>query len=328
MIANVSGKVFLFSVCSISMIIVNRACALEFPYVCILLLLQNLVSALVLLVKNRTFDVSVAMSWLPCTLLFCCNLISSLQSLVFINVPTFTVLRNTQPLLSVLLGALFMQHGTQADSVFYLASMLLGALVYCSDDLFFNALGYVWALLHITSMTCYTILIKSKFSSMKITVDEMAFYNNLLSLPFLFLLSILQMMYSQETVFRDIVACTNRFQCIGTITLSCTCGVLMSVAGFHCQKVVSATTFLCLNNFSKIPAVVLSCYLFNENISSKSAHGMIISIISAFFYAYSTKESSPPLMAMIQTLLIVSCLVYTLPTANSFIDSIISNTRP
>jgi len=226
------------------------------------------------------------------------------------------------------MGAMFMEHSTQADSVFYLASMLLGALVYCSDDLFFDASGYAWALLHITSMTCYTILIKSKFSSMKITVDEMAFYNNLLSLPFLFLLSITQMVYSQETVFRDIVECTNRLQCIGTITLSCTCGVLISVAAFHCQKVVSATTFLCLNNFSKIPAVVLSCYLFNENISSKSAHGMIISIISAFFYAYSTKESSPPLMAMIQTLLILSCLVYTLPTANSFIDSIISNTRP
>jgi len=47
------------------------------------------------------FEIVVAKTWFPCAVLFFINLYSSLQSLIFISVSTFTVLRNTKPLLAV-----------------------------------------------------------------------------------------------------------------------------------------------------------------------------------------------------------------------------------
>ena len=59
----------------------------------------------------------------------------------------------------------------------------------------------------------------------------------------------------------------------------------MSVAGFQDQKAMSPTSWLSLNNFSKIPAIIISFFLFGGHLSFATAHGMAISIFSSYLYA-------------------------------------------
>ena len=63
--------------------------------------------------------------------------------------------------------------------------MFLGSVMYGYHDLEYHSAGYVWALLHNLSMTCYLVLIKLNNSQLDLKANEMSVYNNVLSLPFL-----------------------------------------------------------------------------------------------------------------------------------------------
>ena len=177
---------FSFSLSSISMIVMNKACTNWFPHASLLLILQNLATILILLFTGdypRPLEARVAFEWLPCSLLFCVNLLSSLKSLVFISVPTFTVLRNVHPILSV--GVDYMVRGEKTSFVRvpFLLQILIGAVLYCFHDLEFELHGYVWAFIHVASMTLYSVIVKLKCESMGLSSRAMSLYNNVLSIP-------------------------------------------------------------------------------------------------------------------------------------------------
>ncbi len=95
---------FVFSCASIGMIILNKAVMRAYPHAGILLILQS-IATIVLLMAFSTGPfrprASVAIKWMPIALLFCFNLFSSLQSMNYIGVATFSVLRYLQPGFSV-----------------------------------------------------------------------------------------------------------------------------------------------------------------------------------------------------------------------------------
>lgn len=287
----------LFSICSISMIILNKASAVLFPHVSIVLILQNSVTVVCLVMspEHRKMDAVIAKQWLPCACLFCLNLFSSMQCLVFISVPTFTVLRNVQPLLAA--GFDFMLNGrtTKFESLIYLVEILFGALLYCSYDFEFHVRGYAWATVHILSMTFYALMVKKKSIELNLTAQDMSYLNNILSIPGLVAilgLELLSGMKSMEDVTKDVLICQSKLWCLLAITLSCVGGLCVSVTAFQAQKLMSPTSFLSLNNISKIPAILISCMLFGGSFPPATLHGMVISIVCAFCYAVSTKQTT------------------------------------
>ena len=64
--------------------------------------------------------------------------------------------------------------------------MLHGAILYAFNDIEFSKLGYIWAFLHVVSMSDYACLVKFTNSGhdMNLTAQNMSLYNNLLSIPF------------------------------------------------------------------------------------------------------------------------------------------------
>ncbi len=93
-----------FSCASIGMILLNKAVMRVYPHAGILLILQS-IATIVLLMAFSTGPFrprgSIAVKWMPIALLFCFNLFSSLQSMNYIGVATFSVLRYLQPAFSV-----------------------------------------------------------------------------------------------------------------------------------------------------------------------------------------------------------------------------------
>lgn len=282
---------FFFAVSSISMILLNKASISMFPDVFCLLLCQNLTTVLILKMTHKPliqFKPEIARSWSFCTFLFCVNIGSSLQSLKFISVATFTVLRNTQPLLSCAFQLCNKQKQIKAESLFYLFGVFIGAIVYCIHDLELNLPGFIYATLHVFSMALYSLHVKEKSLKFNLSPQEMSFYNNILSLPLLVFNIILSHSLDSGYSLKNAVSeCHQKSECVVILLISCLGGFCVSVTGFQAQNVMSATSWLCLNNVSKIPAILISLVCFGGFYSIDTFHGMFISIICATFYSIS-----------------------------------------
>jgi drug/metabolite transporter (DMT)-like permease len=117
---------FLFSVSSVGMILVNKAAVSVLSHAGFLLLLQNLVT--ILLVWSLYPEVAASLKkswrWFPCAILFSLNIFSSLQCLYFVSVATFTVLRNTQPIIAAGIDHSFRREITRPERIFSSSSCL------------------------------------------------------------------------------------------------------------------------------------------------------------------------------------------------------------
>eukprot|EP00802_Teleaulax_amphioxeia_P000038 Tamp_00038.p2 GENE.Tamp_00038~~Tamp_00038.p2 ORF type:complete len:945 (+),score=47.25 Tamp_00038:12872-15706(+) len=286
---------FLFAVSSIAMILLNKASILWFPHPSLLLILQNSASIIILWFRGEgtSLEAGIAFQWLPCSMLFCINLFSSLLSLVYISVPTFTVLRNLQPILAVLMDFMVRGERTSLDRVVYLLQIFIGAILYCSHDLQFELRGYLFALVHILSMTLYSILVKLQSDKLNLSAPNMSWYNNILSIPGLgAIMATEQILNSNQEarVSHSAVQCFNNSWCLMVVAASCFGGFFVSICGFQAQKVMSPISWLSLNNMSKIPAIAISYLLFGGYLSFAAAHGMGISLFSAYLYALAGKQ--------------------------------------
>jgi GDP-mannose transporter len=279
----------IFSLSSISMILLNKAVVTVFPLSSVILILQNIVTVLLLKFQHQKmgFDMQTAIKWTPCVLLFCINIYSSLQSLIYISVPTFTVFRNVQPLISSVLD-LFMRHEPISVQGFvFLCIILCGAYLYAHNDLEYNFNGYMWSFIHIVSMSFYSVNVKLCFENLKLKPFEMSWYNNIMSLGILIPLTWYEV--QQDTPLKQlqpaVAKCSAHWICLVVLSASCVGGFFVSVTGFKAQEVLTPTSWLTLNNLSKIPAIIISCIIWRVNLNMLEILGLTISLAGGYLYA-------------------------------------------
>lgn len=133
----------------------------------------------------------------------------------------------------------------------------------------------------------YAITVRKRQDEMDITVVDMSFLNNVLSIPILVGAMLLHMPRLNVSDHDP-----NVWYLLGA---SCVCAAAISVSGFAAQKIISPTSWLTLNNMSKIPAIILS-YVFFGGIPGKGmVIGIMISLLSGYLYALSQKDGTTPL---------------------------------
>jgi len=141
---------------------------------------------------------------------FSLNIYSSLKAMVYINVATFTLLRNLQPLIVVALNVVSKTEPTpQFYSLYYLSCILFGAYVYAYHDIAFDWNGYFWCFVHIISMSLYAVFVKLKSlahihsgGSDELNVmsaADMSWYNNILSMPILCSIYFVEIMIQSDS---------------------------------------------------------------------------------------------------------------------------------
>jgi hypothetical protein len=235
-----------FSCASIGMILANKGAMVLFPFSGLLLLLQTIATLVFLLLNDvkilHGWRWKVALSWSPCSILFATNLVTSLQALKYIGVPTFTVLRNTQPCLTLVLELFLFGRKPKISSSCWLFLVFLGSSLYAHQDLTFSAVGYLWSLLHILSMSLYLVLVKVSGQSLGLNATSMSLYNNALALPLFIALSATGLTEgagagADTADWAGAAARLAEARCAGVVALSCVGGFLVSVSAFRAQQV-------------------------------------------------------------------------------------------
>lgn len=313
------GALVTFAVSSIAMILLNKGVMMEFREPIVVILAQNLCTVIILqfFTKASVFglDAENARKWAICAALFCLNLFSSLMSLVFIRAPTFMVLRNVQPIVACAVECVMERRIESLSDFHFLFCILMGTVMYAYNDLQFDVLGYIWAMIHVFSMTAYAIVVRMRQDAMDISVPEMSMYNNVLSIPVFFV----SLFFKMPRMDVDGVSAA----WWAVFAASCICAAAISTSGFAAQKVVSPTSWLTLNNASKIPAILLAYLFFGGMPNMLMGFGMAISLVSAYFYALSRVEGMRPVQAGTYT--VFTSLVVAVVTTCSTVHDPLAN---
>jgi hypothetical protein len=296
------------TVVSVSMILLNKAIIMIIPFGGGLVLLQN--AATVLIVQSsRQCRCPKGFGWKSiidnafCAFLFGANTFTSIQSLFYLSVTTFTIFRNAQFILSYPLDYFMRGERLKPISIYCLCTILLGTIAYCVQDMRANIPGITWASVHLLSITLYAVLTKMRLEKEERKSDDskltqaldVAWYNNALSLPLIGIAAAVQT--TQNTLK---IECG--MNCWIMVVLSCFGGCAMSIVGLKTQELMSPVTFLTFNNLNKIPAMLISAAIWPHLETADTTQeimGIVLSIYGGYLYSLSKQGNVHPVALFI-----------------------------
>ena len=139
-------------------------------------------------------------------------------------------------------------------------------------------------------------MVKQVGTDLTLSARDMSFLNNILSLPFLIVLALFEGLHNTTRTDFSVVSklCFGSIGCVVIILSSCVGGFCVSLSGFRAQQVMSPTSWLTLNNISKIPAILLSPFFFGGELTGMSILGMSISLGAGYLYSLSRQHKVFP----------------------------------
>lgn len=204
------------------------------------------------------------------------------KTLQYLTVAMFTVFKN----ITIIIVALGEERifGSRINGLMWISFglMVFGSIVGGMNDLSFNAVGYFWMILNSASSAAYLLYMKGTIKSVGFTDYDSVFYNNMLSIPILFFLSL---------IFEDWTSFTGRIFYENSISSNLKLSfaiVLSGIAGFFisfttawCLRVSPSTTYSMVGALNKLP-VALSGLIFFPLERQAFNLGYLLSIVIAF----------------------------------------------
>ncbi len=301
------------TIVSVAMIILNKAVVLNIPFSGGLVLIQNIATVLIVQ-AYRCFSHPPDIEWktirdsIPCAILFGANTFTSMQALSYLSVTAFTIFRNTQSVISYPLDYLLRGERLKPVSIYLLLTILIGTCAFCGKEIRTNIEGVLWASAHIVSSTLYAVLIKirtqtTEFKENPITRTlEMAWFNNMLSLPIVGGAAAIQAVYMKPPLIQS----TCGVNCWVMVATSCITGCAMSIVGLKTQALLSPVTFLTFNNLNKIPAMLISSVIWPHLETADTileVMGIVLSVYGGYLFAISKQGDVHPMAIFVSVVL-------------------------
>lgn len=284
-------SVVLYSFCSVSMILVNKLVMntydMNYPFAILMLqtggaLFLVAMAKMGRFVEYPSFSMDVAKKWLPLTLLFVTMLFTSMKSLGTMSVAAQTILKNLAVVFTAL-GDKFLYGKAQTPSVYFsFALMIFGSYLGAKGDQWVTAWGLFWTFLNIVSTFSYTLYMKAVLGAVSSSIGRYGpvFYNNLLCLPFFFIMG-----FGEISPF---IAAIGEASAAGKMVLifSVVVSSFMTFSVFWCMSITSPTTMSVVGSLNKIPLTFLGILIFNQYPNSTGYFGIFVALSAGFLYTY------------------------------------------
>jgi len=274
---------------SISLILLNKSIALEFPYVWTMLLIQNLasmfLSALVfaarispLRIPNSEILPRIALN----TVVLLAVLWCSIEALRHASVPLYVLARNAVPFGTALLDSLFMGREITRRALLSMVITLIGTIIYTTGDNDTQYRGFVIVFINsalVSGMCVYESALMGRAKDL-FTPVEMNFFRTSMSTPFVLAL------WNENPSYEELRQSAAMLIFSGFIAFSI--GTLL----YYLQSIVSATTIQMANITYKFATVVVSRVTHPAEISWMGWLGYGICTLGVIDYAFAPKKAS------------------------------------
>jgi hypothetical protein len=293
-----------FVVSSVGMMLGNKVAVSYLSLPCTLVIIQ-VVGTLVLLlffkkhVQPMKFEIAV--EWLPVAFLFTLMIFTSMKTFIYVSVSTVIIFRNIGAIFTTIVE--YFVRGVVVNFQVILSELLIvvGAVMYGWGSVNFSWIGFAWIMVNVGGQVAYGVLIRSYMDRpgfKEMSKYTMSMYNNFLALPMLLVVLFLQ--GEQLTLVAKLEAVdANGWACIA---VTCALGFMISTTGFGLQKLVSATSFLVINNLAKFLNIGLGMmFLSDKIVGLLDGGGCLLALAAGFRYSQcmmqlndAKKESGEP----------------------------------
>lgn len=236
--------------------------------------------------------------WLFVPGLFSAMLISSFYVYEYISLSLLTVVRNLAPLIALPVECMVMPTSKRptisASVVISILIMLTGALVYVGGLKEVSVIGICFAVLNmglaVTERMTSRRLLSEECKDLDLKVCTLV--NNALGMiPTLALAFITQ--ETAQALQPEKAANWLDPRVLVVLLMSGAIGIGIGYFGFACQKAMTATSFMVLQNISKVAVVSMGILIFADPIKSPFAVvGLLLSLSGSALYGKSQMEAT------------------------------------
>lgn len=231
-------------------------------------------------------DRKMLLTWLLVPGLFSAMLISSFYTYSFISLSLLTVVRNLGPLVSLSVESVVMPADKRPVLNFHVVSaimiMLVGAVIYAGGLVDVSVYGIMFAVLNLC------LAVTERMTSRRLLVEEcrgMKLEICTLMNNFFGMIPTITLAYAVNEVHTTKVANWTDPYVLVLLGLSGAIGLGINYFGNAVQRLISATSFLVLQNVSKIAVVCMGVAFFQDPIKSMSAvSGLALSLGGSYLY--------------------------------------------
>lgn len=284
-----------FMLCSSSLLIINKICAMHNdPYI-VLWAQVGVSAAVALLFARSTIQWKRFSAFFGVSVAFLACLSANMHLLKNCNVETFIIFRNSTPLLISVCDWFFLKRELpDSRSVGVLFAMIASSVAYTVTDSSFSLRGYLHVAIWYVIFCFDAIFIKKRVDQIEVDDNwERVLYQNTWSLVLLGL----KFGYDQRVPLLD----TTRSNLLA-LGAGCAVGVGISYFSLSCRKRFTATYFALLGNVCKIVTVMINLTIWDKHASHKGLACLVVSIACGYFYRQAPlREESTPSYAQISS---------------------------
>lgn len=302
--AEVIASVISYSLCSGSLVLVNKLILHYLPFPSLVIVIQLLSSVLMIyggnffgVVPVDEMKMEFLKPYMIYTVAFSTGVYTNMMCLNTSNVETVIVARACSPLVVSFLDSLFLGRELPSRRSFMALSMIIvGAYGYALTDAAFKEQGasaYFWPMLYLALITFEMVYGKQIVRSVKFkTVSGPVQYTNLLGWPPMLMFAKMGGEFDKVQNLMDKYDVTSYFGLLGSLpkesiallVLGCLIGTGIGYSGWWCRGKVSATSFTLIGVLNKCLTVLVNMMIWDQHASPTGIACLFLCLIGGAFY--------------------------------------------
>lgn len=283
----------LYGICSFLITIVNKIVLTSYGFPSSNILgVGQMIAIIVILKLGSLFRVVTVrkmsiwnMKLWTLAILYMCNLISGLGGTKHLPLPMFIALRRFSIAMTAI-GEFYVLNVRQRFSIICtIIAMIGGSFIAAAADLTFNAIGYVLVMTSNVFTAANGVYVKKTIDAREINKHEILYYNALLTIIPLIVLSCLT--NNLETLYN--FAHWTEFGFISSFLASCVMGYLLMFSTVLCTHYNSALTTTIVGTLKNILTTYVGMYIGGDyKFSLLNFVGLNVSLVGSLVYSYLT----------------------------------------
>lgn len=291
-----------WAACSVAMHVLNKSLVVELETPGCITLMQLMVSVLAFSAttpaKLSQVSIRQLQYWLLVPTLFAGMLCTGFYTNEYFSLSLLMIIRNLSPLIVLPVEMAVMPAGKRpivtGRVLVSIVIMIAGTLVYCGGTEALSVIGLMFALLNMFLGVSNRVVQRRLLTTecKDLPSDVVMFVTNTMAL--LPTLALMCAANEWDAIRRHQTSWWNP-QVLALLVLSGLVGVGIGYLGFECQRLISATSFVVLQNSTKIVVVLVGILCFEDMVTAVTTTGLIMSLGGSCMYGDSiirSKEDS------------------------------------
>jgi len=288
---------FMLFLASVTMTVGNKYVMKQWDFANTLTLMQNGTAVLYLgigrqlgMLDMKAFTTQQWKVFAVSSFFLAMQILTSLKALPFVAIATVVAFRNMCTVIIAIVDYLVFGNQFSQPQMMSLGVTTIGMIIYASQDINFNAMGYLWlagnSVATIINTFWNKFYITHYTKELKIqTSYGVSFIQQLETLPIVFVLAAAN---NEGGAFAALSPLPSSGKAM--VLMTCLGGVLIGIAYPKCFSLVSGTSVVVASTANKAVSILIGMWLFGTRLSLMQVVGLLVCIAGSLWYAVEGKR--------------------------------------